>query len=247
MQKRSLVRLEGHWFLGLSLLGLGFIPLILFSGRTSPSMSAQQSQLVWLAFTAICIAGTIAGVRPSGCSRSSKTNATGHDRTEGSGETMNGTRVVLREGHHYSCGAYSGHVVSVRKRVYCAGCTGLVIGGLTAGAGSLLHLVIGPPLGIGIVSFWFGFVGVAIGLLQHPVYRALKVQDGFARIVVNIAFVDGAFLILLGADQLAGSFPLDVYIIMMVLLWISTRVTTSRSEHSRICSECPEPSCNGRK
>ncbi len=247
MQRRGLVRLEGYSFLGVSILGLGFIPLIAFSGRVDPSISIQQSQLVWFAFAAICIAGAIAGARPSSCSRASTTDTTSHDRTEALGGAMNGTQALSREGHHYSCDAYSQHVVSVRGRVYCAGCTGLAIGGLTAGAGSLLHLAPGFSVGTGIFPFWFGFVGVAVGLLQHPVYRILNVRNGFVRIAVNMMFVNGAFLILFGADQMASSLSMDVYILMIVLVWISTRVIMSRSEHSRICSECPKIPCSGRK
>jgi hypothetical protein len=246
MQKPSRGRQEAYCFLGISLLGLGIIPLIAFSGRTGPTISIQQSQLVWLAFAAICVAGAIAGMRPSSYSRAPTSDARAHDGTEETGGIRNNTRVVYREGHHYSCDAYSGHVISIHKRVYCAGCTGLAVGGLTAGVGSLFHLVTDFSSGAGMLLFWFGFTGVAIGLFQHPIYRILRLQNGYVRIAVNVLFVNGAFLLLFGADELTSSISLDVYILMIILLWISARVAMSKTEHTRICNECPELSCSGR-
>jgi hypothetical protein len=61
-----------------------------------------------------------------------------------------------------------------------------------------------------------------------------------------VLFVNGAFLLLLGADQLVRSLSLDTYILIVIVFWISTRVVMSRSEHRRICAECPELSCTGR-
>jgi len=104
----------------------------------------------------------------------------------------------------------------------------------------------GLSLGSGMLLFWLGFTGVAVGLLQHPLYRVLGVQNGFVRVGVNVLFVNGAFLLLTGADQLVQSLSLDTYILIVILFWISTRVVMSRREHLRICAECPELSCTGR-
>lgn len=237
--------MQAYWYLAVSLLSLGLIPLITFSGNVSQAMSSDHSRLVWSGFTLICIAGTIAGIRPSSCSRSSESA-----KTRGTAEqprvNHSEIRVVDRKGHHYSCEHYSGHVISTRSRVFCAGCTGLALGGTIAAAGSLLHMITGFSYGSGMLLFWFGFTGVAIGLLQHPLYRVLGVQNGFVRIGVNVLFVNGAFLLLYGADQLVHSLSLDTYILIVILFWISTRVVMSRREHLRICTECPEQSCTGR-
>jgi hypothetical protein len=234
--------IQAYWFLAVSLLSLGFIPAIVFSGSVGPAMTRWQSQIVWFAFIAVCISGTLAGVRPSGCSRRSADTRS----REGLGESQQVNKedgAICRRGHHYSCSSYAGHIISFGDRVYCAGCTGLALGGTIAATGSAVYLISGATLGSSVLLFWLGFVGVAVGLLQHPIYRAFKVKNGFVRIGVNVAFVNGAFLVLLAVTELAGNFGIDAYVLLVILFWISTRIAMSRGEHLRICAECPELHC----
>ncbi len=240
---RGSSRMQAYWFLAVSLLSLGFIPAIVFSGSVGPAISRWQSQIVWYAFIAVCISGTLAGVRPSGCSRRSADTRS----RRGLGESQQANKedgAVYRRGHHYSCSSYAGHVISFGGRVYCAGCTGLALGGTIAATGSAMYLISGITLGSSVLLFWLGFAGVAVGLLQHPIYRALKVKNGLVRVGVNVAFVNGAFLVLLAVTELAGNFGIDAYVLLVILFWISTRIVMSRSEHSRICAKCTELHCN---
>jgi hypothetical protein len=127
--------------------------------------------------------------------------------------------------------------------VYCAGCTGLFVGAVIALAGSTLYFFLGVALPNTLVVFWLGFAGVALGLLQHPLYAFFKTKHGVVRVLVNIGFVVGAFLLLCSVTELTGNLLLEVYLLVAILYWIFTRIALSRRSHEGICTACGDRSC----
>ncbi|MHA2377448.1 MAG: hypothetical protein ACXAB9_14925, partial [Candidatus Thorarchaeota archaeon] len=191
-----------------------------------------------------CMLGAIAGVRPSSCARSTSIENGYPERIDDT-RTQNGSTHQLRKrGHHYECDSYTTHVISIKNKVYCAGCTGLTIGAVAAIIGSILYFFTGILLENVALVFWLAFAGVAIGLLQHPIYRLLHIKNGFFRVVINSIFVIGAFLLLVSVIQLTSDFAAAVYILFIILFWISTRIIMSKSEHDRICMACDEIACS---
>jgi hypothetical protein len=134
-------------------------------------------------------------------------------------------------------------VVHIGGAVYCAGCTGLVLGAAIALVGSTLHFFLGVPLTYALVVFWLGFAGVALGLLQHPLYAVSKPRHGVVRVFVNIGFVVGAFLLLASLAGLTNNLLLEVYLLLAIVYWIFTRIAMSRRAHSRICTLCGNTGC----
>jgi hypothetical protein len=134
--------------------------------------------------------------------------------------------------------------LNIGEKVYCAGCTGLTTGAVIAIIGSFFYFIIGVPLIAAELVFWIGFGGVMIGIVQHNIYRVLGNPGGVFRFMLNVIFVSGAFLLLVGTNQLAGNIATDSYILLIVLFWIYTRIVMSKSEHQRICSECGSKLCH---
>ena len=229
-------------FQGLSLLGLSLVPLMAIRSIMTPSVIESQSLVVGFIFITICLLGGIAGIRPSTCFVSFSSDSK-QDNHEMSQEPLPRNESA-RRGHHYPCEDFSTHVLNVGERVFCAGCTGLSTGAALAILGSWFYFIIGVPLLSAELAFWTGFAGVVIGIIQYNVYRVLGNPDGAFHFLLNVIFVCGAFLLLAGTDQLAGSIAIDSYILLIVLFWIYTRIVMSKSEHQQICSRCGSQLCH---
>ncbi|MHA2387069.1 MAG: hypothetical protein ACXAEE_12740 [Candidatus Thorarchaeota archaeon] len=229
-------------FQGISLLGLGLVPLMAVRSIMTPSVIESQSLVVGFSFITICLLGGIAGIRPSTCSVSLSPDSKQDDR-EMSQELLS-RKESARRGHHYPCEDFSTHVLKIGDSVFCAGCTGLSTGAALAIIGSFFYFIIGVPLVYAEFVFWMGFIGVVIGIIQHNIYRVLGNPGGAFRFLLNVIFVSGAFLLLAGTDQLAGNITINSYILLVVLFWIYTRIVMSKSEHQRICSQCGSQLCH---
>jgi hypothetical protein len=108
----------------------------------------------------------------------------------------------------------------------------LLLGAVIALVGAALYFFGG--VSVEEVSFpvvLIGAIGVALGFLQ------LKVR-GFIRLLLNTFFVLGAFLILIGIDELAESIFADFFSTALISFWILTRIQLSLWDHWRICRNC---------
>lgn len=183
----------------------------------------------------------MAAVLPSKCSR------VFHDRHAYNNESLGGAEsnpyrlAITSKGHHAECGRFTAHVLQVRGRTYCAGCLGLLTGALIAIATGLLYaaniVVFGSQAGF---VLWFGFAMVLLGLLQ---YAKPLMTRGSIHFFLNVVFVVGAFFLLVGVIEINGGFAVEIYLLVMILFWILTRIILSNREHQRICTLCEHSSC----
>lgn len=227
----------------MALITLILIPLIVLRTLTNPSDLVTQPQLIGIIFIVICVLGAIVGVRPTSFSRSvsSKSTQGGEDKKQVPEELKEKSTV---RGHHYSCDSFSDHVIRIGSNVYCVGCTGLTTGAMIAILVGLAYFLLGVSIFDDVVVFWVGFAGVFIGLVQHQFYRLFSIRNGFFRFSLNVVFVVGASLLLVGSNRIAGDLIVDLYIICVILLWIITRIVMSKGEHERICRQCDVDSCS---
>lgn len=173
------------------------------------------SSIADLVFIFICFVGIVAGLFPGYCSFTSKT------------DRYNGESV---EGHHPNCALFSGHVVAVNGRRYCAGCSGLVIGALLA----LLGLLTGfYPLNT-LIGFWFGVLLVGLGLAQH----FIDLGSGWIHLWLNIGFVIGDWLMFEAIQLLNFSFLVSIYFLAVTIFWIYARIRASQWTHVSVCRDC---------
>jgi uncharacterized membrane protein len=188
-----------------------------------------RKPIIGSTFALVCFLGIVLALSPRKCSET-----VGHHRkmkiTTSSSQTSNSA--VVTRGHHYDCGKFSSHTMQVDGHVVCAACTGLFLGALGALFGTVLYFFVGRELPqIGFLPVLIGVAAMILGFLQ------LK-SRGFARSLLNMGFVLGAYLILAGIDELAGSLLVDLFSIALIVFWLFTRILLSQWDHWRICKAC---------
>jgi hypothetical protein len=182
-----------------------------------------RKPLIGSVFSLICILGTFAALFPRQCSR------TFHFRKENMSLT---SHQIHSSSHHPDCGKFSAHVIRVGNYTLCAACTGLLLGAIIALVGTTFYFFNGRNVeGVSFSVVLIGTAGIILGFLQ------LKFR-GFLRLLLNTFFVLGAFLILVGIDELAESLFADFFLTALIAFWILTRIQLSQWDHWRICSNC---------
>jgi hypothetical protein len=185
-----------------------------------------RKPLIGSLFSLICLLGIIAAFFPRQCSHAS------HLQKEISQSTSSEMPAVS---HHPDCERFSAHSIHINGHRLCAACTGLVIGGIIALVGTFAYfsnqwVIDGYALSI----IFVGVAGVVLGFFQ-------LIFSGFVRSALNTVFVLGAFLILIGIDTLIESLSIDVFILVLIVFWIFTRIRLSQWDHRKICSRCELP------
>jgi hypothetical protein len=209
-----------------SIFGLLIMLLFAFNPPLINESFLLRKFLIGSVFSFICIFGAFAALFPSLCSK------VFCFQTDGVKDASHRTKSAS---HHPDCREFSTHVIHMNDRTLCAACTGLLLGALIALIGTILCFFSG--LCIEKVSFaavLIGVAGIILGFLQFK-FR------GFIRLTLNVFFVLGAFLILVGIDELTKSLPIDLFLAALVVFWIVTRIQISQWDHWRICSNCESP------
>jgi protein-S-isoprenylcysteine O-methyltransferase Ste14 len=191
--------------------------LLVFNDYTSYTFLSQRL-FSSILFAAICVLGIIAGIAPRWCSFGVRSERRG---TEGVG------------GHHPDCGSFSGHIVKFMGKVYCAGCSGLVLGALTGLLGLILSLF-GWFSFDPVVVFWIGALFVGLGLSQH----FIDLGSGWVHLWLNFWFVLGAWFMFEVVQLLNTGFLASVYFLIVTVFWIFARIRASQYAHVNVCSTC---------
>ena len=92
------------------------------------------------------------------------------------------------KGHHPDCEKFSGNRITIRGSVFCAACSGLLIGAIAAMVGVVLFSLGFFNLETG--SLWVlaaGEVLMLVGLAQIK-------MGGYVKMAVNALFVVGSFI-----------------------------------------------------
>lgn len=220
-------------YIALSLLGLFLIIALVESSHPTTANLSWRKPAIGTLFSIVCITGILAGVFPSKCSS-----------TIHFGKIQSTTRGAENEtvfsGHHPRCGQFKAHIFQVGDKVLCAGCTGLIIGAVLSLFGVVMYFMNQCTLLGGPLVFWVGVIGVCCGLLQ---YHFFNWGSYFVHLIVNVLFVFGSFLLLISVDAITKSWIIDVYLIVLSVFWVFTRISLSQMDHKRICSACPMEKC----
>lgn len=220
-----------------SLFGLILVVLFAVNPQVSQESFVWRKPLVGSAFAVICILGILAVLFPSSCSGL----FAGGTKQKGLGAQVSHAASSNLRGHHPQCIHYSGHVFTVGGRRFCATCSGLFLGVLLAlvgdGASFFRNWHVGQYAALAVAV---GVVGVALGLAQSSLPI---LQMGVMRLFTGAFFVVGAFLVLLGIEELTRSVSLDLFVVALSVLWLVTKISLSQWDHERICSRCTSESC----
>jgi hypothetical protein len=198
---------------------------------------ALRKPLVGSALGAVSVLGIFAVLYPASC--------TGLIGLKDSNETTNSFHrpgIKVLRGHHAACKPYSTHVLKLGNKVFCATCSGLLVG-------AVIVLV-----GVGLFFFWnlrfseepfipvlAGVIGVSAGLLYAVVPS--RFQNGITRFFAGVLLAAGSFLIIAGVEDAAKSLSIDLLFVALSVLWLATKMSLSRWEHHRICGRCSLGAC----
>lgn len=235
---QNLIRNPTETFLiGMSLFGLFLVTTLAFNPPIVQESFPLRKPMIGSLFGLICVLGTLAAFFPKQCSAMFKEKG---GQPSANNFASHGTSPTLH-GHHPDCEGFSAHVFRVKNRTFCTACTGLLFGGLTALLGTVLYFFGDLHVERGTLLVVLGVLGVGFGLFQF------KAKRSFFRLILNTYFVLGAFLVLVGIDELARSVFVDLFLISLSVLWLFTRISLSRWDHKRICYTCNSKTCGYRK
>jgi len=238
---RSSTRDPYHIFLMAISLFCLFLATALTLGSPLAGVMPWRKPIIGSFFASICLLGISATLSPRWCSRASRIKMDGvYEREHGmDGSAANGSRRVMR-GHHANCGHYAFHVLRIGGGIFCASCTGLLLGGLITLAITIPYFLNYWQIEGDAAMVYLGVLGVTLGLLQ---FHLFKNRGGSIRLLLNSFFAIGASLILIGIDALIRSLTLDLYLILSIIFWIFTRMSLSKWDHGRICQICGISAC----
>ena len=222
-----------------SFFGLALVVLLAVNPQVSPEAFAWRKPLVGTAFATVCALGILAALSPGRCSGRFRSDL---KKTKPFPQISHASASAL-SGHHPKCSQFSGHVFTVGGRVFCATCSGLLSGAVLALAGVAAYFFGNLQIGQNALpAVAVGVVGVALGLLQS----LLPIQKGVMRLFTGAFFVVGAFLILLGVEELTHDVFADFFIAALSILWITTKISFSKWDHERTCLRCATESCDAK-
>jgi hypothetical protein len=222
--------------LSVSLFGLGMTQIIGISLFGEGQGTPVGPYLLGGLFGLLCILGIFAVLRPVTCNSIFRSQESGN----GGSSEVKASRIITIRGHHPDCESYSNHVFVRGDRVYCAGCMGLLTGAVLALFGTTAFFLEGLELpGGGLPTLFIGGSLVAICL----VHFTRGSENRKIRFVINAAFPLGAFLVLASVEQRTQSLRSGLFVLLIILFWVMTRVLLARWDHFRTCGSC-ESECS---
>ncbi|MCX8182760.1 MAG: hypothetical protein N3D12_06550 [Candidatus Methanomethyliaceae archaeon] len=213
-----------NWvYISISLLGVLFVLMLGLNPPYSGGDFSLRKPVIGLSFALICVLGALAALFPKKCStipHYSSISAKTSQYFQG-----------LSKGHHPVCKQFASHTIVLCGKVLCAGCTGLFIGALLSIVCAGSYFLLGLEGIHAQMSIFLGSFGLVLGFAQFA-FR------GFVRSLMNVFFVVGALMILIGVDSLVQNFFIDLFVLALTLFWILTRILLSQQDHNQVCRIC---------
>ncbi len=223
------------FMIAVSFFGLILVATLAINPPTIEDNLPWRKPVIGSIFGAICLFGIIAVFFPKQCSAMSHWAKEEGDISANEKDLDSHESAPNLRGHHPDCGNFSAHVVQTDRKTFCAACTGLLLGALMTMAGTITyflgywHIEQNASLAV-----FMGTLGVGLGLFQFR-FRTL------VRLMANTFFVLGAFLALIGIDQIIQSLFADLFLVVLTVFWLLTRILLSQWDHWRISHTCRTP------
>ncbi len=214
------------FLVAVSILGLALVPLLLLQPNLQADPTPLRRPLVSAIYSAVCIAGVVAVFYPGKCRMMFQKPTVSKE----SGKTS--ASAVQIRGHHPDCEKFGANRITIRGSVFCAACSGLLLGAVVAIVGIVLF-----SLGFFIFvtgSFWVLAAGEVLMLVGLGQIRL----GGFVKLAVNALFVVGSFLCLVVADLAAQSFLVDAYVLGLIVFLLWFRILLSELNNKKTCVAC---------
>jgi hypothetical protein len=206
--------------------GSVLIPFLLFHPNFHADQLVLRRPLIATLFSVVCILGVVAVFYPSKCRMMFK-------KPKGPlGTTNTSASAVQFKGHHPDCPKFSVNRVTVGGRVFCAACSGLLVGAIAA-----LVAIVMFALGLfdaASGSLWVLLVGEALMLLGLAQIN----MGGYVKLAVNALFVVGSCISLVVIDLVAQNLLLDGYLLGLIVFMLWLRIQLSEWKNKKTCLAC---------
>lgn len=224
------------YFLLISLLGTFILLLLLFLQAPSKTVYTWQNPLIFSLFLSICFLGIIAGIYPAKCFKADKFKQNENHETK----YKNKCHEIKFKGHHPVCENFKHHTFNFKGKTYCAGCSGLVIGAIISILSIIIYIFYGSITNYDLIIFITGIISTLIAIYLPLI---INLKKNIYKFSINVFFVLGTLLILIGINNINFSLAIHLYFIVLALIWIVARILISREIHQKICDECLLESC----
>ena len=209
-----------------SIVGLAFIPVLALNPNFEDSQFPFRQSLVGTLYCAVCVLGVAAVFIPSKCRGNLQKTQNPMPNTDKPFKPM------LIKGHHPDCQNFAGNRIRVGGRVFCAACSGLLTGAIIALIGATSYFF------AGLIQTWGSVWLVGLGEILMLLGLAQIKVAGYGKVIVNVVFVVGSLLALVGADALGKSVFVDIYALGLIGLLLWLRILLSEWNNARTCQKC---------
>ena len=228
-----------------SILSSFLIGVMIISQPISFESPTIRTSIVGVIFCIICIFGILAALFPKQCS------STFHGKNDinvkqgpliksrknqfKKSSTIFNMKIV--HGHHTTCEEFSHHELQILDKTFCIGCYGLLSGAILSLSGMISYI-----FGLWFINeytfnffLWLGILGVNLGLIK-PLLTKLKQR--MIRYLLEVLFVLGVFVLLVTVDLVLKNLMIDLYLVLLSLYWLWTKITVTRWDHDKTCKVC---------
>ena len=149
------------FLVAVSVFGLALVPLLLLQPNLQADLLPFRRPLVGALYSVVCVLGIVAVFYPGRCRLMFQKPAASPNSQK------TASSAVGFRGHHPDCEKFEANRITLRGSVFCAACTGLLIGAIAAMAGIVLFSL--GFLNLGAGSLWVlvaGEVLMLVGLAQ---------------------------------------------------------------------------------
>ncbi len=214
------------FLIAVAVFGLALVPFLVLQPNLPVDSSILRRPLVGSLYTAICVLGIVAVFYPNKCRMMFK-------KPSISPNPAKVTALPLQLiGHHPNCEKFSANRIIIHGRVFCAACSGLLIGAIVAIVGIVLF-------SFGLFDmlsdlFWVLTVGEVLMLAGLAQIRL----GGYVKMAVNGLFVIGSCVSLIAVDVVGQNLLIDAYMLGLIVYMLWVRILISEWNNKRICVNC---------
>jgi hypothetical protein len=214
------------FLVAIAVFGLALVPLLLIQPNLQADQVPFRRPLIGGLYGVVCIVGVVAVFYPSKCRMVFQKPNVSKDSTKPS------VPAVQFSGHHPHCENFSANRITIRGSVFCAACSGLLIGAIVAMVGVALF-------SLGFFDLWTGsFWVLAAGeVLMFAGLAQIKMQ-GYVKMTANALFVVGSGIVLVVGDLARQSLLVDFYVLGLIVFMLWFRILLSEWNNKGTCMAC---------
>ena len=214
----------------LSIIGAAFILLFALLGTSDKGeIKILDKTIICVVFIICCIFGISLAFKPNWIRSYRK-------RKIIKNKSMKDRLTILRQGHHPTCGQFEKHTIKFNNKILCAGCTGLILGAVSASVFMVIYVLIG--FNVSTTFFYFLIILGLIFIAANFILTFLQPKNAGGQLISSIALIIGFLFVVLGIFELTGEIIYGLIGIIISFLWLDTRIQLSYFRHSELCNNC---------